>query len=78
MDLKTRTTHARPVEAQPSKGDDLKTYPRGRVCAAARVCPGTILSIYHEGPDCHQCSPGGHRMLESAQELDSLMAQGPE
>jgi hypothetical protein len=78
MQLKTRTSRGRPIESQPRRKDDVPpTYPKGRVCAASRVCNGAFLSIYHAGPDCYQCSPQGFPSVESVEELDRLMAQMP-
>jgi biotin operon repressor len=69
MELVTRATKGRPVEHKPRTEEIPATYPKGRICSAAKVCKGKTLSVYNGGPNCHACDEAiaGPSMLTKTQ-----------
>jgi hypothetical protein len=69
------------IETVPPKAYRPRTFPRGRVCAAARACPpGTRLSIYNGEDVCAQCEVAERReerRRERELSAADLMRQAP-
>lgn len=81
MDLIDLALTGQRIETVPRRAELPRTWPRGRVCSAALVCPpGTRLSIYNAEDECYQCDVAARReerRAEREQSLAELMAEAP-